>query len=121
MPFQMTDVILNAAYMQSFVVYRSNGEWVNGRWVEGTPTQITMRGVIDVASEKDLRQVLEGDRIQGAMVFYSTQLIYVTHNNGTSGISDKIMWRNEYYKIRSVGNYMDYGFCKAIGERIVGD
>ena len=98
MPFQLTDIILNAAYAQDFIVYRSNGEWVNGRWVEGTPTQITMRGVISVARERDLRVLREGDRVQGAMVFHSTQLIYVTNNNGTSGISDKIMWRNEYYK-----------------------
>ena len=121
MPFQLTDIILNSAYAQDFIVYRSNGEWVNGRWVEGTPTQITMRGVISVARERDLRVLREGDRVQGAMVFHSTQLIYVTNNNGTSGISDKIMWRNEYYKIISVGNYMDYGYCKAIGERMVGD
>jgi len=121
MPFQMAEVILNAAYAQDFVVYRSNGEWVNGRWVEGTPTQITMRGVIQVAREKDMSQKLEGDRIRGAMMFHSTQLIYVTHNEGTSGLSDKIMWRNVYYKVVSVENYMDYGFCKAIGERMVGD
>ncbi len=116
----LSDVILNPDYAQSFIVFRSSGDWINGRWTEGTPAQITMSGVVSVANENEVKILPEGDRIQGAMVFHSVLPIYTTRLGSEKGTSDKIMWNGEYYKLLNVWNYKDYGFYKAIGVRIIG-
>lgn len=122
------EVIEDPDFAQKFTVIRSVGSFVKGVWTEGTPIEIEMIGVISVASSKDLRQVPEGDRITGAMVFHSLKQIYTTRVGSgtgrratTTGISDKILWRTEEYKIVSVSPYIDYGYYKAIGERIKGN
>jgi hypothetical protein len=62
----------------------------------------------------------EGDRIQGAMTFHSTEALYVTRIGNASGTSDKILWRGEYYKLVSVYPEVDWGYYKAVGTRIKG-
>lgn len=114
-------VILNRDYAQKFTVYRSSGDWVNGRWTENTPTQIEMTGVVSVASQKEFGAVPEGDRIKGWMVFHSVEEIFVTRDSSEKATSDKIMWNGEYYRLFNVWNYKDYGYYKAIGQRIKGD
>jgi hypothetical protein len=107
---------------QEFLVIRSQGSFVGGRWTEGTPLQITMRGIVTVMSERELAQIPEGDQIKGAMKFCSKDPIYATHKDGTttSGISDQIVWQGERYKIFQVAPWVDYGFYQAAGERIKG-
>ena len=116
----LAEVITDPDFCQDFIVYRSNGSFVDGRWTEGTPTTITMTGIIQVASEKELVQIPEGDQIQGAMVFYSTQPFALTHTSKPPGISDKAMFRGEYYKLYQDADWGDYGFYKAIGARTQG-
>ena len=124
----VSEVITDPDLAQAYTIVRSVGSFVKGVWTEGTPTSISVVGTISVASNKELRQLPEGDRIQGAMVFHSTEQIYTTRVGAgtgrratTSGISDKILWRGDYYKVLNVSPYVDYGYYKAIGERIAGD
>jgi len=118
MVFNLRNVVLHTAYVQSFVVYRSSGQFVNGRWVENTPIQITMQGTVVAASEKEIIALPEGDRIQGSMVFHSTQELFPTRSNGTS---DKILWNNQLWKLFTLGDYGDYGFWRMVGVRIKGN
>ena len=124
----VSEVITDPDLAQSYTVLRSTGSFVKGLWTEDTPTSITMTGVITVANDRELDQIPEGDRIKGAMVFHSTQVLYTTRVGTNesrkatrSGISDKIVWRGEQYKVLNVSPYIDYGFYKAIGERIKGN
>lgn len=116
----MSDIIIDPDFAQSYTVLRSNGSFVDGVWTEGTPTRIVMYGPITVMSPRELSQYPEGDRIKGGMNFFSTKPLYVTRTGQTPGISDKIMWRGEYYKLFNVAPYADYGFYKGSGERIKG-
>jgi hypothetical protein len=115
------DVIEDDDLAQDYIIYRSTGSFVGGRWIEGTPVQVEACGTIYVAKEKDLVQVPEADRVSGAMVFYNQAVIYLTRNTPSKGISDKIYWDENYWKVVSVGPYKDYGFYKAIAERITGN
>ena len=117
----VSEIIEDPDFAQSFYVYRSTGSFINGVWTESTPTRIQMYGVITVANAKEVRMLPEGDRIQGAMDFYSTKALYVTRTGQTQGTSDKILWRGDYYKLINVKNWADYGFYSATGERIAGD
>lgn len=88
--------------------------------------EINMRGVISVASSRELNSLPEGDRVSAAMVFHSMEPIYLTRAvdivEETDGIiSDKILWRGEFYRIAKVDPYTDYGFFKATGVRTKGN
>lgn len=116
----MEEIIEDPDLAQAYTIYRSTGAWVDGRWVEGTPVRVPAKGTIVVAREKDLRQVPEGDRVGGMMVFYNKAEIFPTRITTNGATSDKIFWHNDWYKIVSVSPYGDYGFYSAIGERITG-
>ena len=104
---------------QAYTVLRSTGSFVKGRWTE-TEEEIPGFGSVHVASQKDLNQFPEGDKIKSAMTFYSPQELFVTRTGDTPGTSDKCVWRDEEYKLVAVFPYIDFGFYKAIGVRVKG-
>ena len=114
------ELITDPDFSQKFTVYRSNGSFVDGVWTEGIPTQIEMLGVVTVMSSRELHQLPEGDRVSGGMNFHTNQALYVSREGTYEGISDKIFWRNNYYKLASVLPYADYGYYKASGVRTKG-
>jgi len=120
MVINVSEVITDPDFAQTFTVYRSTGSFVDGVWTENTPRAIKMLGVVTVSSQKELDMVAEGDRIRGAMTFHSVCPLYPTRVGTAQGTSDKIMWRGEYYKIQSVYPEVDWGYYKAIGTRIKG-
>lgn len=113
----------NFAQPNGFTVYRKNGDWVAGRWVE-SEVEIPLSGTVTVASEKDLTQVPEGDRVKGLMCFYSQKPIYTTRaENGAvqGGTSDQIVWNGERYRVVAVAPWQDFGYYKAFGARMASD
>jgi hypothetical protein len=120
MPFRLSHVVLHTGFVQTYIVERSSGDWVNGRWTEETPVQISVAGVVSVAQEKDLQPLHLGDQIKGAMIFHSVQPLYVTRAGTVQGTSDIIIWNGQRWRLLSIGDYSDYGYYKAIGERISG-
>lgn len=111
----VSSIVNDPLFAQSFTVYRKTGAYVNGVW---TPSEsaITMCGTITVPKETDLRQLPEGDFQQGAICIYTTQELYLT---GTSGTSDEIMWRGNRYRIAQLWPWGDFGYYKAMGVRMV--
>jgi hypothetical protein len=116
----MEDLILDPDFAQPYTVYRKTGQWVSGRF-EQTESSLQFYGPIVVNNVKDLMQVPEGDRARGVMAFYSTNPIYITQDNPEKGTSDEIEWRGERYRIFQVAPYNDYGYVKALGQRMAGD
>jgi hypothetical protein len=114
-------VILHKAFVQEYIVYRSSGSFINGRWTENTPVQIPMSGVVSVVNEKELNALPEGDRIKGAMRFHSTEEILLTRSGEVKGTSDSILWNGQFWRIFNVSDYSDYGYYRAYGERIKGN
>jgi hypothetical protein len=108
---------------QPFEVFRSFGDFGEGGWIETvqSPLSFTAWGVLVPASEKELRQLPEGDRILGALSITTTTELFVTRNGEYKGTSDKVQWKGELYKIVQLMPYSDYGFYKALGQRITGD
>jgi hypothetical protein len=108
---------------QWVTVYRSIGSFQLGGWVETphSPAFFRVWSVVSPANEKDLDQVPEGDRVVGGMIFHTRSELFITHNDQTPGTSDKLKWRNEMYRIIKIWPYIDYGYFKALGQRITGD
>lgn len=115
-------VIKNSKFAQSFIVNRQTGAWASGRWVPKDPILITMYGVVTAAGTKDIIQIPEGDRTSQIMVFHSTQELFVTHNEvGFEGTSDQIDWRGNKYRLNKVLQWGDFGYYKAFGVSMEGD
>lgn len=112
-------VVTNPMLCQSFTVLRSSGQQGPGGWIN-QETQLTLYGVVSVASDKDLQMIPEGDRIGGAMVFHSAEQIYTTRTGAGQGISDILVWNGEQYKVSALAPYSDYSYYRAIAVRLLG-
>ncbi len=118
------DIVLDEDFSQpEFKVYRMDGEWVNSRWVS-KPTVLSMTGTILPTSTKDLKQIPEGDQIEGAITIHTTQLLLSSHIKGgktkKNGVADEIEWDGERYKVSWTRNLLEFGYCKAIATRKLG-
>ena len=113
----IAEIIQDPDFAQPFTVCRQTGAWSEGRFGQ-TEQQLPFRGIVIAANTKDLLQVPEGDRIKGIMAFYSTEPLLVTNAAGTS---DQVIWRGERYRLFQLWPYVDYGYYKALGERMAGD
>lgn len=117
----VSEILSDPDLCQDFTAIRSAGSFVGGRWTEDTPVEVPMTGVITVVNSKELQQIPEADQVKGAMAFFSADELFVTRKGETPGTSDRILWRGDYYRIFQVSPYADYGYFKAIGERMTGD
>jgi hypothetical protein len=113
----VAEIIHDPDFCQSYTLYRKTNVLVGGRPVP-SEKPIQRRGVIIAANTKDLLQVPEGDRVKGIIAVYDTEPLLVTNDDGTS---DEIVWHGERYRLFQLWPYEDYGYYKALGERIVGD
>lgn len=112
-------IVNNPKISRDFIIYRKNGEWLNGRFEE-KETSLVFHGVISVAKAKELEWIPEGDRVGGELMIHCTEKIFTTRNNELEndiGTSDELLWNDERYKIYSVSPYSDFGFYKAIAMR----
>lgn len=111
----------NFAQPGGYTVYRQSGAWVSGRWTAAPEEVLQLQGTVTPVDKNDLLQVPEGDRVTGMMCFYSEQPIYTTRAQPAGGTSDEIVWREDRYRIVSIGPWNDFGFCQAFGVRMVSD
>jgi hypothetical protein len=115
------------ALSEPFTIYRTVGSFQRGGWVATESTQnhpnpqvISARGVVTVLNEKELDMVPEGDRVKGAMKFFTTTPLYLTSSAGAN-ISDKVLWNGDYYRLVNIGQWGSFGFYTAVGVRTAGD
>lgn len=113
----IAEIIHDPDFVQPYTLYRKTTVFLAGRPQPGEQ-KLQRRGVIVAANSKDLLQVPEGDRVKGIIAVYDTEPLLVTSEAGTS---DEIVWHGERYRLFQVWPYKDYGYYKALGERIVGD
>ena len=105
---------------QSLNVYRSNGSFVGGRWTEtpNSPPYFSVQGVAYPSSQKELMQLPEGDRVIGAITFVTVEEILTTRVGQDPGISDKIEWNGEMYKVLGILPWKDYGTYHSVCTRL---
>jgi hypothetical protein len=113
----VAEIIHDPDFCQPYTLYRKTTVLVGGR-PRHTEKIIQRNGVITAATTKDLLQVPEGDRVKGIIAVYDTEPLQVTNETGTS---DEILWHDERYRLFQLWPYKDYGYYKALAERIAGD
>lgn len=117
----LTRVVNSPRFAQAFTVNRYTGTFQRGGYVAAAPTQLPFYGIVQVATDEDINMVPEGDRVAGMMSFISQQEMYLTDSDrpdGTSGLSDRILWNGDMYKIVARRPDVSYGFWKAVGGRM---
>lgn len=113
-------IVNSRNFAQPYTVHRQSGSWVAGRWIPSPEIDLNFFGTIAVATQKELMQIPEGDRVTGTMMFFSEKQIFVTHSEeGAEGTSDEITWRDERYRINAVVPWVDFGYYLAFGVRMV--
>lgn len=117
----VADVVSDPDLAQPFTILRSTGSWVNGVW-QSTVVSTPSYGVIAEPTEVDLEMVPEGDKVKGAIVVWSPQIIYATHaTEGAGGSSDIIIWNGLNHRVLQTKLYSDYGYYRAIATRMKTD
>jgi hypothetical protein len=116
----VADIVSDPDLAQPFTIERSKGQFGLGGW-QNTPESLPGYGVIQVATEQNLTEIPEGDRVTGSMVFFSAQPIYRTHGGENPGLSDVLVWRNQTFRVMEVFSFADYGYYKAIAVRMSGE
>ena len=117
----MEEIVNDPELSQYFVIFRKQGTWVNGVWAtSSTPFQISCYGPVIAMNEKELVQVPEGDRIHGAMIFYTPRSIPLFTSHEDPGTSDEILWGHKFWKIIAVNLYERFGYYKGYGVRLKG-
>lgn len=115
----VSKVILDSRFYQSFKIFRKSGEWLKGRF-EQNETEISISGVITPAKPKEIEMIPEGDRVGGEISIHTINKLYTTHSlENEEGTSDEIEWQGERYKIYQVNDYSQYGYYSAIAMRLV--
>jgi hypothetical protein len=116
----VSDIVVDPDLAEAFTIYRTTGAFGEGGWIANEPTVVPAKGVVTVVNEKELEMIPEGDRVKGAMNFYTTTPINVTSQAG-SNISDEIEWKGERYRVVSIAPWVSFGFYKATGVRMEGN
>ena len=117
----LSRVVHSPRMSQKITILRRTGSWVDGTWVQSDkPDTLTMRGIVTMASAKDLQMVPEGDRLTGAVRILTTQQIFITDGTGHN-TTDMVLWRGARYRIVTVTPDVDYGFWRSVGTRLDGD
>lgn len=122
----LSSVVLDQRFAQTFTVIRKTGDWVGARFSE-SETTIQMTGTISIANAKQIEFIPEGDRVGGEIAIHTIEPLYCSRNlqdsngNNKSGTADIINWHNDKYKVYQVNEYSDYGYYFAIGQRMATD
>lgn len=120
MPFSLSELANDSDLGQPILILRTAGSFAAGGWQAGAIQQIPGFGVITIADDEALAQIPEGDRVSGSLQLISAQPIYETQA-ARAGISDKIQWNGNSYRVQSVGPWRDFGFYAAILARMTGE
>jgi hypothetical protein len=113
----VAEIIHDPDFCQQYTLYRKTTAHVGGR-PQTTEQEYRRNGVITTATTKDLLQVPEGDRAKGIIAVYDAEELRLTNETGTA---DEVVWHDERYRLFQMWPYTDYGYYKALAERIVGD
>lgn len=84
---------------------KSEGSYVNGRWVEGSISEIVLQVNIQPLKPYEILMLPEADRTRAWVKFYSADYAR-TLKEGTGGWSaDEFIWKNGRYKIMKVDDW----------------
>lgn len=120
MSLDLSEVALDPDLGQCFQILRQNpGAQASGGFVEGQVDTIQAFGIVTIADADALKQVPEGDRVEGSLQIITNMPIYETLES-RSATSDMVVWLGENYRVQSVALWKMWGYRSAIVVRTKG-
>ncbi len=94
-------------WLETIIGARTIGSYVDGRWVEGTPSALSFSGVVQNAEPEDLKVLSEGNRTEEAIKIHTTFDLIAQVSNATG---DKITYEGDIWLVyniakKRIGNY----------------
>jgi hypothetical protein len=96
----------------------SPGTWVNGRYVPGPTSQLTLDAVVAPARARDLKRLPEGQRTEETKVVLTKEALHTAHAPDGSP-ADRISYGGETYEVVSVEDWSAVaGFWYVLAEKV---
>lgn len=116
----VSELINDPDFCQTFTVTRNAGTWTNGRFVT-TSSTLSMTGVITQMTPFQINQLPEQDRVSGSINIYTLEKLKATELDQSTGVDgslgDEVTWKGEQYKVIAPQDRSDFGYYKAHGIR----
>jgi hypothetical protein len=119
MALDLSDVALDPDLGTAVSILRTSGYYGPGGWQTNPTVSIPCWGVWNIANDKALQMVPEGDRVVGAVQFITTTRMFPTTEAGQQ-TSDQVNWNGNLYRVQSVGPWSLDGFFNVILVRMTG-
>jgi len=95
-----------------------------GLWIDGTPTEIPLKGSIQPSTDRERLQLPEGERAMEAITVYiettDRDAITPIKVGATQNDSDLITTDGLIYAVRAIIQWADFGHLQAIATRLEG-
>jgi hypothetical protein len=95
-------------WLEPLVATRITGSYVDGLWVDNTPTIINFYGVVQNATPQDLEVLEEGLRSEETIKIHTTTKLIALVEGTTAGdtvVYDGSVWTVYNLADRKIGNY----------------
>lgn len=109
--FNVSDVLNDPELVQTIPVTRATETVGNKGRTQLATRDFTVQGVVHPATEEQLERLPEADRSSETIAVYTATPL--TAGDETLA-PDTVTWRGGTYKVKSVMDYKDYGFCEAL-------
>ena len=100
---------------QAITGARTAGSYVSGRWIAGTPSNLSFQGVIQNATPDDLKVLPEGQRSEEAIKIHTTFELIPQIDNTNTG--DLILYQSKSWLVYNVAHRYIGNYHKAIAIR----
>lgn len=115
----VAELITDPDFATTFTRERVDGGFVNGRWVNNAPVQLSVVGIIQPAtSPDDLEPLPEGERANEAIRIWS--LIEIRKGDGESVLSDYVIFGGNKYRVYAVKPWALNGFYQSFAVSVGG-
>lgn len=79
------------------------GSYVNGDWVDGAESSLTIAASVQPMSMEDMKDAPEGRRLSDMVKMYTDADLFTVEDSGANQQPDKLTWRGREYEIISKG------------------
>nr|DAQ67855.1 MAG TPA: hypothetical protein [Caudoviricetes sp.] len=113
MAINVAEIVHDPDFCTTFTVVRQGEtEWIRGVAHEKTE-EITVEGIVQPSSSKDLELLDTADRVNGMKTFITDEVSLDVSD--TEKTSDVCVWKGWRYKLIHTFDYAANGYYKAIG------
>lgn len=87
------------------VFRRSQGQFIDGDWVEGTTVELPIEGNIQPVKPHELMMFPESERTRSWWKLYTAETLRTEKEGAGGWDADEFVWKGDRYKVMKVNDY----------------